>query len=90
MRLVGTSVVFHLSPEGQRELSEIFPGPGSFPAYVADQDELGLWVRLEEGIRMEDRGVVHPVILLKWHYFSTAVREFLPEAPAVRRSAGFR
>ena len=93
MKLIGRSVVFHLSPEGQRALAGIFPQDDSFPAYVVEQDELGVWVRLEgEEPGKRKLGAVQPipVVLLKWHYFSTATLNYFPQAPAVRAAVGFR
>ena len=87
MRLVGRSVVFRLSPEGQQALGGIFPQGDSFPALVIDQDELGLSVTLEgEEVESGEEGAIRsvPVILLKWHYFSTATLNYFPQAPAAR------
>lgn len=87
MTLAGNIVTFRLSPEGQAALSEEFPGGERFEAMVVREDELGVWVPAD----LEDRLNAAPphVLLLKWHYFSTAVVEFRPEVPQTMRT-GFR
>ncbi len=84
--LAGNVVLFRLSPEGEAALSEDFPG-GRFEARVLYEDELGVWVPANA----EDRRNQNPrdVMLLKWHYFSTAVVEFRPEPPERAMRPGF-
>jgi hypothetical protein len=78
VNLIGKQVLFRLSLQGREELKGLVSESGSFPALVMDQDELGFWVLLpEEGPRA---AWPVPVMLLKWHHFSTATLDYEPES----------
>jgi hypothetical protein len=88
MTLVGKSVLFRLSPEGQQALRELFPAKGSFFAHVVEEDALGVWVSTPEQAG-DDSEQVTPVTLLKWQYLWTAVIDWRPERPRVPVKVGF-
>ncbi len=88
MVLAGKPVLFRLSPDGKLALKGLFQRAGVFRALVLEEDELGLWVRLGTGPL---KGTSQPVaVLLKWHYFSTALVDWQPEVVRPKRRAGFR
>ena len=88
MNLAGKSILFRLSPEGDLALRDVFPSGVLFSAYVKEQDDLGLWIALQEEAATDQLPV--RVMLLKWHYFSTAVIDFEAETPGMRERPGFR
>ena len=86
MMLVGRSVLFRVSLEGERSLGGLFSGRGSFPAYVLGQDDVGVWITVET----PSPGQAIPVVLLKWEYLATVTFDFVPEQPRKRAGLGFR
>lgn len=88
MRLAGNTVLFRLTPEGQRALNGLIPTSGSFTVLVIDEDDLGVWISTGAE-RSSGADQTDSVMLLKWHYFSTAVLDFRPETPAARAPVGF-
>lgn len=87
MNLAGKPVLFRLSVGGHQALSSVFPSGGLFMARVVEQDELGLWITLQEGEGATQMS--SSVMLLKWEYLSTAVLNLEPEQPVARRRIGF-
>jgi hypothetical protein len=79
--LQGRVVRFRLSPEGTQALAGVFEKE-SVSALVELVDDLGAWIVVGRPIA----GKPHPLMLLKWDYFATAVLEIEPvqEAPAAR------
>ncbi len=85
MNLIGSTVSFHLLPQGREAFKEIAPGKEVLEGFVVDENHLGVWLSLPE------LDSANEVVLLKWEQFSTATLEYEPEAPAGERSpAGFR
>jgi len=86
MNLVGKPVLFRLSVEGYQALGSVLPSGGLFIARVVEQNQLGLWIELQE---KETAASTPPqVMLLKWEYFSTAILK--SEEPEPRQRIGFR
>lgn len=79
--------MLRLSEEGRQELAGLVPESGSFQALVVDQDELGLWLLVQEGQPRGEEAV--SAMLLKWHHFSTLRVAFVPETPPSRERIGF-
>lgn len=88
MKLAGKSVMFRLSPEGRQALKGLVPESGAFETRVEDEDARGLWIRLPEQPTVR-AGQPIPVMLLKWHHFSTATVIFEP-APSASGGSGSR
>jgi len=82
--LQGRVVRFKLSPEGKSALGGIFD-KDSVQALAEFVDDLGAWIVVGKS-RV---GKSHPVVLLKWDYFATAVVEIEPEAEESKTSIGF-
>lgn len=82
MRLINRHVFVRLSEQGKQEIGDLVSKEG-FEAFVVDRDNLGLWIRLTEELERPlktDRPF--PVMLLKFHYFSTLEFDYLPESGA--------
>jgi len=79
--LQGRVVRFRLSPEGKQSLVGAFEKE-SVLGLVKVVDDLGAWIVVGRPVS----GKPHPLMLLKWDYFSTAVLEIEPiqEAPVSR------
>ena len=79
--LQGRSVRFHLSPEGKQVLAGTIQKE-SILGLVEVVDDLGAWIVVGRPVA----GKPHPLMLLKWDYFATAVLEIEPvqETPAAR------
>ncbi len=84
MNLTGTTVSFHLLPQGREAFREIAPDKDVLEGFVVNENHLGVWLSLPE------LKSANEVILLKWEQFSTATLEYEPEAPGERLPAGFR
>ena len=84
MKLVGKTVRFHLLPQGRAAFKGVAPGAEFVNGLVVGENHLGVWISVPE---LEPAS---SVMLLKWEYFSTAVREYEPEAAAERAAPGFR
>jgi hypothetical protein len=84
MNLTGSTVSFHLLPQGREAFREIAPDRDVLEAFVVDENHLGVWLSLP------DLKSANDVVLLKWEQFSTATLEYEPEAPAQHLPAGFR
>jgi len=89
MQLAGRTVRFWRSHEGKAELSGVIPEHYVLEAYVADQDQQGVWIWL-----VDSSGAVSDsfptVILVRWSHFDTASTEYVPQAPPERPTVGFR
>jgi hypothetical protein len=84
MNLTGTTVPFHLLPQGREAFREIAPDKDVLEGFVVNENHLGVWLSLPE------LKSANEVMLLKWEQFSTATLEYEPEAPGERLPAGFR
>lgn len=82
--LQGRVVRFRLSPEGKQALSGAFEKE-SVLALVEVIDDLGAWIV----IGRPEAGKAHPLMLLKWDYFATAVVEVEPVEESPRLPMGF-
>ena len=83
MNLIGSTVSFHLLPQGREALKGIVPESEFLEGFVVDENHLGVWLSLPEFRPATE------AVLLKWEYFSTATLEYESEAPAERLPAGF-
>jgi hypothetical protein len=83
MNLAGSTVSFHLLPQGREALQGIVPGKDVLEGFVVQEDHLGVWLSLPELKSPKE------VVLLKWEQFSTAILEYEPKAPAQRSPVGF-
>ena len=88
MQLAGRTVRFWLSHLGKAELSGVIAEQDVLEAYVADQEQQGVWIWL-----VDSSGAVSEsfpaVILVRWSHFNTASTEYIPQAPPERPRAGF-
>jgi len=82
--LQGRVVRFRLSPEGKQALTGVFEKE-SFLAFVEVIDDLGAWIVTGR----PEVGKAHPLMLLKWDYFATAVVEVEPVEESQRQPIGF-
>ena len=82
--LQGRTVRFHLSPEGKQALAGALQKE-SLLALVEVVDDLGAWIVVGKPVL----GKPHPLMLLKWDYFSTAVLEIEPAQEAPKLRIGF-
>lgn len=82
--LQGRVVRFRLSPEGKVALSGAFEKE-SVLGLVEIVDDLGAWIVVGRPVS----GKPHPLMLLKWDYFSTAVLEIEPVQEAPEPRIGF-
>lgn len=82
--LQGRVVRFRLSPEGKQALAGAFE-KDSVLALVEIVDSLGAWI----AVGKSESGKPHPLMLLKWDYFSTAVLEIEPVQETAKSRIGF-
>lgn len=82
--LQGRVVRFRLSPEGKQALAGAFEKE-SVLGLVEVVDDLGAWIVVGKPVS----GKPHPLMLLKWDYFSTAVLEIEPIQGAPVSRIGF-
>jgi hypothetical protein len=82
--LQGRVVRFRLSPEGKQALVGTFEKE-SVLGLVEVVDDLGAWIV----VGRPASGKSHPLILLKWDYFATAVLEIEPPQEAQAARIGF-
>ena len=84
MNLTGSTVSFHLLPQGREALKGIVPENEFLEGFVVDENHLGVWLLLPEFMPATE------AVLLKWEHFSTATLDYEPEAPAERLPVGFK
>ena len=84
MNLTGSTVSFHLLPQGREALKGIVPENEFLEGFVVSENHLGVWLLLPEFRPATE------AILLKWDHFSTAMLEYEPEAPDERSPVGFK
>jgi len=82
--LQGRVVRFRLSPEGKQALAGVFEKE-SLSALVELVDDLGAWIVTGR----PEVGKAHPLMLLKWDYFATAVVEVESVEETSRQPIGF-
>ena len=84
MNLTGSTVSFHLLPQGRKALKGTVPEKEFLEGFVVNEDHLGVWLSLPEFRPATE------AILLKWEYFSTATLEYEPELPTEKTPVGFK
>jgi hypothetical protein len=84
MNLTGSTVSFHLSPQGREALKGIVPEREFLEGFVVDENHMGVWLLLPEF------QPATKALLLKWEHFSTATLEYEPQGPVAQSPVGFR
>ena len=84
MNLTGSTVRFHLLPQGRDAIKGFVSDQEFLDGFVVSENHLGVWISLE---KLEPTDAV---VLLKWEHFSTAMLVYRPEAPVERSPVGFK
>ena len=88
MTLAGKTVRFWLSEVGSKELPEPLSAEKSVEALVVEEDPLGVWIWVADGIGQSQQ--VPKLMLLKWEHFCTALTSYeAPQSPE-HPTVGFR